>query len=56
MTTPVKVTRQFSADFSLACRYYKCTPAEVEIMKACARNDLANATISFAAMAREILR
>lgn len=54
MSAPVQATRQFKSDFALVCKHYKCTPSEVEIMKACARNDLANATISFAAMAKEL--
>lgn len=54
MSAPVKATRQFKADFQAVCRHYKCTEKEIEEMKACARNDLANAMISFGLMAKEV--
>lgn len=51
---PVNAPRQFAAHFHAVCTHYQCTPDEIEIMKQLARRDMANAVVSFAAMAREI--
>lgn len=54
MSQPVKVTKQFAADFELVAAFYKCTEAEILDIKAAARADIAEAEISFRSMAVEI--
>lgn len=51
---PVTATREFAANFAKVTKHYRCTESEVEIMKQLARENMADATISFAAMSREI--
>lgn len=48
-------TAKFVADFLAVSTFYLCTPDEVEEMKQCARENMADATISFAAMAHEAM-
>lgn len=54
MSEPVRASRQFAADFALACRHYKCPADEVEQMKICARANMGDAVICFSALAMEI--
>jgi hypothetical protein len=50
----VKVPRQFVEDFNLVASAYRCTPAEGEEMKLCARSDFGAAQRCFEELAREI--
>jgi hypothetical protein len=49
-------TKQFIVDFMMVSSHYMLAElGELEAAKECARNDMANAEISYAAMAAEII-
>ena len=51
----IKVTKQFAQDFILVAKHYMLEElGEIEEAKKAARNDMANAEISYRAMADEI--
>ena len=52
---PVTATREFADDFQLVAKNYKLSElGELETAKQCARDDMPNAIVSYAAMAKEI--
>jgi hypothetical protein len=50
----IMVSKKFAADFDKVCKYHKCTPEEVEEMKAKARADMEAAQECYAMLAKEI--
>jgi hypothetical protein len=56
MGKTVRTSKQFADNFKLVAAHYACTPSEIEAMKQAAREDMANAEISFAALSAEILQ
>lgn len=54
-TSEIKATKKFKADFMLVAKHYMLAElGELETAKQAARNDMANAEICYAAMAKEI--
>ena len=53
MAETIKVTKAFKANFDLVCKLYDCTGAEIEEMRQCAREHMADAVKCFSALAKE---
>ena len=51
----ITATREFADDFQLVAKHFKLSElGEIETAKQCARDDMSNAIVSYAAMAKEI--